>query len=380
MNEEFKTTELKDIAPKGATMSRQLKGVSPEKGNTNISVYKTERYQSVYNSQAMSLLSRFNTNCVTGEPNVITGNVTYNIDDLKVTITNDEAKDEETIALFIAFTPNTAKVLDVLSLMLARKIPPKSLEKDIAPEVQFTIDEYLSLCGKPLTKSNRDSARKIITKALQTLYTTNLSFKEKIKGKNKTFFDMRLCTKKGVIDNNVVVFRFTPEFAQYIVSSYITNLDTRILQLDSNNQNAYPLYRKMLTHYGMDNNIKRGNNNIISVKAALENCPDIPTYETIKATDRHYSRIPESLITALECISKKTNMKWEFYTQNKEPIGDDVSEITPKEFLNLYIKFELEEFPDQSERIKEKEKERKRKEQARKRKAEQKKKAAEQEA
>lgn len=361
-------------------MGRTIKGVAPEKGNANICVYKTERYQPVYNSQAISLLSRFNTNCATGEPNIITGNVTYNIDDLKITITNDEAKDVETSALFIAFTPNTAKVLDVFSIILARKYQPETLGKDIAPEIQLTIDEYLTLCGKPITKSNRDSARKVISKALQTLYTANLSFKEKIKGKIKTFMDMRLCTKKGVIENNVVVFRFTPEFAQYSVSSYITNLDTRILQLDSNNQNAYPLYRKLLTHYGMDQNIKNGNNNILSVKTALESCPDIPTYETIKTTDRHYSRIPESLITALECISKKTNMKWEFYTQNKEPIGDDVSEITPKEFLNLYIKFELEEFPDQSERIKEKEKERKRKEQARKREAERKKKAAEQEA
>lgn len=348
--------------------------VSELKDGVKQNIYNVERYQAIFNSPKTMQLSKFNTNCVSGEFDAINNRVIYNIEDLEISVSNKKIKDKKIKSLFEAFTPNTAKVVDVLSLILARDVNTEKLCETYAPIVSFTIDEYLALSGKESTKSNRDVARRNLTAALKAIHATQLTFKDTVMGEVKTFIDVDLCVKKGVIENNVVMFQFSPDFALYLAHSYITCFDTKIFCFDSNNQNAYPLYRKLLTHYSMDNNIKRGTNNVISVRTALECCPDIPTREKIKNGNRQYGRIKDSLMRALSYIEDHTGMKWRFCTAGGQDLDDSKIEITYDEFMSLYIKFELEGFPDQSERIAAKEKARKAKERARKRAAEQKKK------
>lgn len=303
----------------------------------------------------MCALSTLNTRNCSFDRNFITGNITYHTGGLDVKFISEHPPDNLDGFIY-SFDSNTMKTLDILTVYLTRDKNRNNLRDDESPVVLIPLAEYLALCGKKDTKPNRDRARKALGEAFEVLFAVRLAYKSKGKAaRNRVDIsgDTRICVDKGCINNNIIYFRFSPKMARYLLDSFITMFDTRIFALDERNPNAYALARKLLTHYGMDSNIKNRTSGKIKLKTALMSCPMIPLVSEVKETDRHiYRRTVAPIIDALDRIQEKTGLR---YSLMRDGISIKANEIKADDIDSVYIVFYFEGYPDQLERIREKE-------------------------
>lgn len=261
--------------------------------------------------------------------------------------------------------PSTIKLLHLCTLLLTESNHYREKHKDaIKAVVAFNINEYMTLLDIPATKSSRKEARLRIKKDLDTLRHSSIDWKEQSRGKEKAYLNTPILGGSYGIDKkgNVIV-TFSPQFAEYLIQdAYLMQYSLRLLKVDERNANAYPLGYKLLTHSSIDNNIKRGTAEIISVKKALENCPSIPKYEELQAkNDRHWERkIKEALEKALDLLP---GLRWHYCNSKNVPLTEEqLADNSYSSFIGSYIHFEWEDAPDQTKRLQTKaEKARKRK-------------------
>ncbi len=128
------------------------------------------------------------------------------------------------------------------------------------------------------------------------------------------------------------------------------------MKIDERNPNTYPIARKMKDHFGNDTNVRRGTNTILSVKTLLENAPTIPTIEEVNNTNRLWrDRIQTPLENALDNVPMLKN-GWQYCNAKQEALSEDQLDIPDYlTFSKLYISFEFEGEPDQTERRERKE-------------------------
>ena len=312
----------------------------------------TDAYHAVCNSPPMCALSTLNTRSCSSERDFVTGSIKYSINGLDIRFEADDIGD-----VIRTFDSNTMKTLDILTLYLTKSKSRDTLGNDEAPTVIIPLSEYLSLCGRNNTKPNRDRARTALDEAFETLFAVRIAYRSKTKAARKRVEisgDTRICVEKGSINNNIIYFRFSPKMARYLLESFITVFDTRIFALDERNPNTYALARKLLTHYGMDTNIKNRTNGRLNLKTALCSCPMIPPPDTVKTSDRHvYRRTVAPLIDALDRIRAKTGLR---YTLMREGGCISADDIRMGGIDDVYISFYFEGYPDQNDRIKSKDK------------------------
>lgn len=201
----------------------------------------------------------------------------------------------------------------------------------------------MTLCGIPLTKSSKDKTRRRVKEDLETLFHMSLEWTESSGKKTKDFAKMRICDKVAIVRGNIN-FNFSKDMARYLTDAYIMQYPMELLKVDERNSNLYPLGRKLLLHYSINNNRKKGTSNIISVKALLEVCPDIPTYEKVMSEGRQLNqriRIPlEKALDALKFIN------WEYSNSKGVPLTEEqILSTDYKTFEKLYIKFNVIGFP-----------------------------------
>ena len=243
---------------------------------------------------------------------------------------------------------STHKLLDACTIALTTQNHYRG-GGEITTGVIIPLDEYVALLGKPSTKATLDEVRKRVKEDLETLFNISIEWTEKSRKKNKDFLKMRIVTSQGIKRGNIFL-GFSPEFAKYLTDAYIMQYPTALLQIDERNPNAYHLGRKLLLHRSIDNNIRKGTANLISVRALLEVCPDLPTYEEVMGSDRAVDRrikAPfENALTALDFLT------WEYSNAKGIPLADEqLSNGTYADFIALFIKFEVKDFPDQAQRL-----------------------------
>ena len=241
------------------------------------------------------------------------------------------------------------KLLDILAIKFAKSNHYKA--KNPNRTVTFSLDEYINLLGIKDIKS----ARKRLKEALDTLYSISLEWEEKSKGKVINYAKMRICEAQG-IERGVASFTFTTRMAQYLNQSYIMQYPLELLAISERNPNAYPIARKLALHHSIDNNIKKGTANIISVAKLLEVAPEIPNIEVVRAVNGSWSeRIKGALEKALDAIEGVVS--WEYSNSKGIPLTDKQLEISDYEtFIKLFVKFDIKGAPDQTERLEEKKK------------------------
>ena len=241
------------------------------------------------------------------------------------------------------------KLLDILAIKFAKSNHYKA--KNPNRTVTFSLDEYMTLLD---IKDIKD-ARKRLKEALNTLYSISLEWEEKSKGKVINYAKMRICEAQG-IERGKASFTFTTRMSQYLNQSYIMQFPTELLSISERNPNAYPIARKLALHNSIDNNIKKGTANIISVAKLLEVAPEIPNIDTVRAVNGSWSvRIKGKLEKALDAIGGI--LSWEYCNTKGSPLTDKQLEIADYEtFIKLFIKFNIKGAPDPTERIKKKEK------------------------
>lgn len=224
--------------------------------------------------------------------------------------------------------------------------------------VNIPLSEYMRRCGIPITKASTDKARREAKAALETLYNLSIEFDETKKGDSKKkpeHYHMRILQERSDIKNGIIYARFGQSFVEYLNQCGLMEYSTALLKIDRRNPTAYHMGRKLCYHSSMDNNRKRGTSNNISVKALLECCPDLPNYEEVSETDRHYiRRIIDPFEAALDYLKNKDGFleSWEYCSKLKAPLTDEqLTDLDYDTFIKLQIKFVIANAPDPKERL-----------------------------
>lgn len=286
-------------------------------------------------------LSQISTRSNLPEVDAITGEATISQDDFKVFIEKfNKLKDRIRVS--------THKLLDFFVLSLTRQNNYRS-SGELHTNVSIPLDDYLIACGKPLTKSSKDEMRKRIKADLETLYKVSLEWKEKSGKHTRDYIKMRLLTSHGIKNGHIVV-GFSPEITHYLANSYVMQYPLGLLRVSERNPSTYHIGRKLLQHNSINNNHRKGTANIISVKALLASCPDIPMHEEVKASDRALDRrikTPfENALNALPFIS------WEYANSKGVPLTDvQLQNNTYASFITLFIRFSVTNSPDKTARL-----------------------------
>lgn len=258
------------------------------------------------------------------------------------------ANDDNSFALMVDkfkqsgkyLTISSLKLLDSLVLGLGQINNYKDEEKNKLL-VEMKIEDYMKLIGKKITPSSKKECIKETQINIADISGHQIRWNEKINGKHKSFGFMNIFSSGGY-SNGYIRVNFAPEFARYLINSYLSKFPMYILKIDSRKPNAYHCAKKLAEYASMYRNIKAGTFNIISVKSLLEACPDIPTYEEVKEGDRQYTRrIIEPLGNALDYLADMKIIKWCFCNAKKELITDKQLKQDYEELSNCYINFYL---------------------------------------
>lgn len=243
-------------------------------------------------------------------------------------------------------------------------------------EVVIPLREYATLLGydllerststpeeaeaeKKRIKNQTDNARKAIKKDLNTIFESELSWEEKIKGKARDFDRLRLVTRASIRNGNILISIDT-DIANYLVErNLITQYPAKLLRISGTKPTAYYIGRKLAEYYHIDKNQLRGTNDRISLPALLA-VSGLPTYEEVQEKDRGHwmERIKEPLEKALdELTAEGVLLDWK-YTHAKaiELTDEEAKNITSyHDFSKLYLHFVLADPIEQPERIEAKE-------------------------
>ena len=295
----------------------------------------SESYIAMLNGTATNQLTNINTNAIPPTIDIITGNATIEQGTLKVFI--------DKYSKLKGVRTSTLKLLDTCTMYLTKQNTYRGNNEKINTNIVIPLEQYMTLCGIPLTKSSKDKTRRRVKEDLETLFHMSLEWTESSGKKTKDFAKMRICDKIAIVRGNVN-FNFSKDMARYLTDAYIMQYPMELLKVDERNSNLYPLGRKLLLHYSINNNRKKGTSNIISVKALLEVCPDIPTYEKVMSEGRQLDqRIRTPLEKALDALKF---INWEYSNSKGVPLTEEqILSTDYKTFEKLYIKFNVIGFP-----------------------------------
>lgn len=280
-------------------------------------------------------LSQISTRTTSPDVDAITGVATISAEDFKVFIEGYQN-------LSGGLRVSTHKLLDVCAINLTRQNDFRG-EGELQTAVMIPLEDYMRLCGIPLTKPSKDKTRRRVQEDLEALYSVSIEWREKSGKSVKDYAKMRIVSAQG-IKSGMIHVGFSPEFAKYLTNAYIMQYPIALLKVDERNPNSYHIGRKLLLHFSMDNNQKKGTANIVGVRALLSACPDIPDYEDVMASDRHTDRrIRTPLEDALNALDFIT---WEYVNSKSAPLADgQILNTTFDEFRELYVRFTVKNYP-----------------------------------
>ena len=261
---------------------------------------------------------------------------------------NKYLTDETSEKAYNGLRTSAKKLLDVCIIHLAEQNRYKAPSDKINTLVSIPIREYIELCGMAVSDSNVYNTRKTLNVDLETLYNISLDWHEPKKKNSSDYTNVRLCQKQGIEKGNII-FRFSEDFAEYILNAYIMQFPTALLSLDGRNSNTYKIGRKLALHRSNSNNQRRDTANIISVSALLNACGDSLDYrDRMNENGRHFTReFVEPFEGCLNTLKKSGVISsWEFCNAKKVPLNEKQAALSCYDvFSKLYIKFELQDFP-----------------------------------
>lgn len=246
------------------------------------------------------------------------------------------------------------RLLDYCVYLLTRQnSSPKAEEIDDI--VRFTVEDYAELLHKDIsTKPLRDKLRRDIRNGFTRLRSTDLAIVERgSKSKDGAYYNIGVYQSTSGSRRAVLEFQFGRQIAKHLINNhYIALLHPGIFA--TKRGLGYSLGRYLCIRYGMDKNVEKGTNDIVSVKSLLETFPAIPSIEDINAAgDFHWQRrIQDKLERELNELEKLGVLEWWVYCwEKKTPLKEEELIFTTYEqFEKAYIYFKIKDEPDQSER------------------------------
>lgn len=253
---------------------------------------------------------------------------------------------------------STSKLLDMLVLTLTNQNNYASKDDSkYNREIHISLKKYVELLGKdPSKKATVDKERRKVKEDLEILKSSSIRWSGKGKDQKEDFLDVNIAEAVG-FSRGTIIFKFTDTMAKHLINNgYIMQYPISFMTIDERNANTYPIARKMKDHFSNDINARRGTNDILSVKTLLDNAPDIPTIEEVNSGNRLWrDRIQYPLEKSLDAVPMLKN-GWQYCNPKKEPLNKDQMDIPDyATFIKLYINFEFEGEPDQTQRRQRKE-------------------------
>lgn len=245
--------------------------------------------------------------------------------------------------------------------------------------ITITLKEYAETLGYDVTekytatpeeaererkrvKNQLDNVRKAIKGDLKRLSSFRLTREDKVKGKIQRLAYYAIFSRIEYGDGKITA-SFTPEIADALIKkNLLTKYPTALQRITGKNPNAYPIGVKLAEHYHMYNNRVKETNKNISVKKILESSPII-SYEELQKTDPGHweARIKEPMEDALDILARGNVIKdpWEYIHAGGVKLTDEEARniTTYKDFIKLYVHYEMED-PGDEEIIKEKQEQR----------------------
>ena len=286
-------------------------------------------------------LSQISARATVPDVDAITGVATFTLEDWELQMDNYNATK--------GIRPSTHKLFNACVIALTANNHYRG-SGGLETTVTLPLEEYMKLCGIPLTKPSKDKTRRRIQEDLETLFLCRLSWKEKKGKKTEDFSDVRILSSKE-IRNGIIRIGFSPEITRYLVGAYVMQFPKALFAADERNYSTFIIGRKLALHYSMDSNQKKGTANIISVKTLLAECRQtIPSYEQVIHSDKRVGdRIVKPLEDALNALDFVT---WEYANSKGVPLTDEqLADTNYADFIHFYIRFALKDFPDQTARL-----------------------------
>lgn len=221
----------------------------------------SESYIAMLNGTATNQLTNINTNAIPPTIDIITGNATIEQGTLKVFI--------DKYSKLKGVRTSTLKLLDTCTMYLTKQNTYRGNNEKINTNIVISLEQYITLCGIPLTKSSKDKTRRRVKEDLETLFHMSLEWTESSGKKTKDFAKMRICDKIAIVRGNIN-FNFSKDMARYLTDAYIMQYPMELLKVDERNSNLYPLGRKLLLHYIINNNRKKEHLILLALKHYLK--------------------------------------------------------------------------------------------------------------
>lgn len=306
---------------------------------------------------------------------------------LNISVTgNSERLVKVTENITVAFSGRLAieeqKINEMLRLAFANA-NPYGAKKGLHKTIEIGLAKTMEILDKP----NNTNNKKAFTRKLRNEILPNIShtfIERRVKVKNKKSGKLEEVTEHWEIGggywkvdprNDVIIFKFSDEYAQYLNKGTFSQLNYKTLRLGTQ-KNPLPFYlaQKLQSQYFNDGNRNRtpATNAILSIEAILKWCANdfnncLPSYEDLeneigkdgRNETRHWARrIREPLEAALNEIQSADLFKWEYCKQGmKKATKKETTTANFSEWQKLYITFQLiPEEPDQSERLEHKQK------------------------
>lgn len=202
-------------------------------------------------------------------------------------------------------------------------------------------------------KRTLDDVRDKVKKDLELLYNASISWKEKIKGKDADFADVRILGGKGIKAGRINI-EFSLSLAKYLIQLPLALLPPALLSLDERNNNAYLIGSKMALHYSNDNNQIRGTAQLLKVKTLLE-YTNLPTISEVRTKGKSWDeRIKEPFEKALDALTGGGVLEdWRYSHSKGEEMTDEeaTSFKNYEEWADRLVHFILRNAPRSAPRL-----------------------------
>lgn len=241
----------------------------------------------------------------------------------------------------------------------------------VNPTVTIDLMDYWRAQGlhvDPLPMDTEEEQRKEQGRVAETVKKLKQSLKadlENLKrlewegkgtGRNRGDFAKYSFISSYRVRGTTLSLTFDFEIAKYLVQSYQMQWPPALLLHDNRDPNSYTIGRKLALHHSMDTNAAAGTDCTISVKALLEEAPDIISYEELQAKGRRdwKRQIKEKLEAALNknVTTAPLLSRWEYRSPatGTTYTPETASALSWAEYYSLMVDFVMAAEPDQATR------------------------------
>lgn len=235
------------------------------------------------------------------------------------------------------------KLLDALAIELTKQTDYRGKVIPFAT-VTIPLAQYMQLCGQNQNnKPQVDKARRNAEEDLNALLRISFEWRGHNPGEKKGVFKTNLLASFK-LKNGTITATFTPTLTAYLQSAYLMHYNLNLFKLNGHNPNIWFIARKLNEHYSITQNQNTGTAGTLSVNSLLRAAPDIPSYEEVTESDRHYAkRIIKPLEESLDqLVNAGILREWTYWNARNKPLSDkQLTNMTYETFTKLYIHFEF---------------------------------------